>query len=370
VYGHQAQAAAVLGPLAQPVAPVPAQAVQLGEVPLLGREAWREQEQARVNAELVRQVQEANQRTEQANQRAQAAVSLAVASAGSQKQAEVLTRQLGIAERLKQTNFEALKKTEGRVNTVAMRLAGGEPAPAAFLQVGHRLLDKATARVQEGREKVAALQTDAEEAEKRGDYGRVAQLRHSEVPDQEAKNQLLVANLSRFAGGKIRLAELDAQHAQHVADQVRAAAEQVEQVRLTRLAAQQAQEAQTRLIEQQAADKARQEALNQKNTASIQERERGQIERVTVEILSKNPSIVQLEQFMKAAEGAGITVQHPRKGELVLSITGSEHQFSDRELKPGGETFSTLYQTRVQANHELANRNQATVRSSEKEMGE
>ena len=77
VYGRQEQVAAELGALAQPVATIPAQAVHLGEAPLFGRDSWREQEQARINAELVRQVQEANQRTEQANQRAQEAIAQA-----------------------------------------------------------------------------------------------------------------------------------------------------------------------------------------------------------------------------------------------------------------------------------------------------
>ena len=85
-----------------------------------------EQEQARINAELVRQVQEANQRTEQANQRAQEAIAQALASAEAQKRAEVLARQLQVSEGLKQSNFEGMQKAQGQVNTVAMRLAGGK----------------------------------------------------------------------------------------------------------------------------------------------------------------------------------------------------------------------------------------------------
>lgn len=385
VYGRQEQVAAELGALAQPVATIPAQAVHLGEAPLFGRDSWREQEQARINAELVRQVQEANQRTEQANQRAQEAIAQALASAEAQKRAEVLARQLQVSEGLKQGNFEGMKKAQGQVNTVAMRLAGGEVVPASFLDKGNRLLDEATEPVRAGREQLSKLREQADQAEKQGDYGLVAEIRYSKVPDQEAQNRPLEANLARFAGGKARLAELDAQEVRQEAERVRAAAEQAEQarlaqivaqqaqaeqVRLARIAEQQAREQQARVAEQQAVEKVRQEAVRQENVAKARVQEQGQIEHVTREILTKNPHIFNLDHFTKAAERAGITVQNPQKGQLVLQVKGSEHEFKHQELKPGGEDFSVLFQRQVKGNHERWDREQAMTRNNDREMGD
>ncbi len=384
VYGRQDQAAAELSPLAQPVAPVPAQAVQLGEVPVFGREAWREQEQARLNAELVRQVQEANQRTEQANQRAQEAVSQALAHAEAHKRAEVLERQLHVSEGLKQANLEQARAARKQVNTVAMHLAGGEAAPASLLDRGNRLLDEATERVRAGRTQLARLREQADQAEQRGDFGLVAEIRYGKLQEQEAQNKPLEADLSRFAGGTARLAELDAQQARQEAEHVRAAAEQAEQARLARIAAQQAQaehNRQARLAEQQArdaqaqfaaqqdAEQARQETLHQENAVRAKAEEQGRIEQISHEILTTNPHIFGAAQFAAAAERAGLTVGHPQSGQLVLSVASSEHQFAHQELKPGGEDFAALYYRQVQGNHERWDQEQARQQSNEQKMG-
>lgn len=392
VYGRQEQAAAELGSLPGMVATVPAQGVQLGEVPVFGRDTWREQEQARINAELARQVQEANQRTEQANQRieqaneqAREANLRAVASAEAQKRAEILERQLNGSEGLKQANYEAMRKAQGQVNNVAMRLAGGDVVPASFLDRGNRLLDEATVRVQAGREQVAQLREQAEKAEKAGDYGLVAELRYGKVQDQEKKNQALEDNLSRFAGGKARLEILNEEQTMREAEQAKLAAEQAvraeqarvaaqqaqaEQARLARIAEQEAREQQARLAEQQAAEKVRQEAIRQENAAKVRVQEHVQIEQVTREILTKNPYIFDVAQFIKAAERAGITVQNPQEGQLVLRIAGSEHEFKHQELKPGGEEFRAVYQREVKGNHERWDREQAKNRSNDREMGD
>jgi hypothetical protein len=385
VYGRQEHAAAELSTLAEPVATVPAQAVQLGKVPLLDREAWREQEQGRINAELVRQVQEANQRTEQANQRAQEAILRAIASAEAQTRSEVLERQLHVSEGLKQGNFDKAQAAQGRVNTVSMRLAGGESVPVSFLDRGNRLLDEASERVRAGREQVAKLHEQAAQAEREGDYGLVAEIRYGKVPEQEAKNTPLEADLSRFAGGRIRLVELDDQQARQEAERIRAAAEQAEQVRLARLAEQQARveqkrlarlaeqqarEAQTRLAEQQAAEKARQEVLNREDAAKQREQEHARIEHTVGRLLTEYPHIYDLETFTNAAQRAGITVQHPERNQLVLRLVDSAHEFRHQELKPNGQEFGPLLNTQVRANNERWEQDQARGRSNDREMGD
>lgn len=143
MYGRQDKTAAELGPLAQPVATVPAQAVLLGEAPaVFGRETWRELEQARINADLVRQVQEANERTEQANKRAQEAVQAAIANAGGREGAEVLTRQLNVSEGLKNNHFKELTEAKEEKLKLAITLAKGGGIPQELLQLGTKLREE------------------------------------------------------------------------------------------------------------------------------------------------------------------------------------------------------------------------------------
>ena len=111
MYGEQAKTAAELAPLVQPVA---AQAFTLPDVPLLGREAWKAQQEAAINAEIARQVGEANQRLEKVG-------NVAVAHAGAVERSEVLTRQLGVSEGLKQANQERANANADRVKLITER---------------------------------------------------------------------------------------------------------------------------------------------------------------------------------------------------------------------------------------------------------
>jgi len=111
VYGHQQATAAELAPLVQPVA---AQAFALTDVPLLNRDSWRAQQEAAINAEIARQVGEVNQRLEKA-------AHMAVAHAGSSGRAEVLARQLGVSEGLKQGHFDQLQAQTARADQMSER---------------------------------------------------------------------------------------------------------------------------------------------------------------------------------------------------------------------------------------------------------
>ena len=111
VYGEQVKTAAELVPLVQPVA---AQAFTLPDVPLLGRDAWKAQQEAAINAEIVRQVGEANQRLEKAG-------NMAVAHAGAVEQSRVLVRQLSVSEGLKQRNFDQYDASQAHVRLMAER---------------------------------------------------------------------------------------------------------------------------------------------------------------------------------------------------------------------------------------------------------
>jgi hypothetical protein len=140
VYGHQAHTAAELAPLVQPVA---VQAFSLPDVPLLGRDTWKVQQEAAINAELARQVGEANHRLEKAG-------NVAVAHAGGTERAEVLARQLGIAEGLKQGNFDQLQAQTARADLLAER---SERLAVELAQGGGVMVEQLTTYGQQQREK-------------------------------------------------------------------------------------------------------------------------------------------------------------------------------------------------------------------------
>jgi hypothetical protein len=141
VYGHQQATAAELAPLVQPVV---VQAFRLPDVPFMGRDEWRAEQEAAINAEIARQVGEANQRLEKA-------ANVAGAHAGSSEQAETLARQLAISQGLKQGHYADLEASTGQVKTLterseqlAVQLAqGGGPEVEALTAYGQHQREKA-----------------------------------------------------------------------------------------------------------------------------------------------------------------------------------------------------------------------------------
>jgi hypothetical protein len=141
VYGHQEKTAAELAPLVQPVA---VQAFTLPDVPLIGREAWKAAQEAAINAEIARQVGEANQRLEKAG-------NVAVAHTGSSEQAEILARQLRVSEGLKQGHYADLEASTGQVKAMTERseqlavqfAQGGGPLVEQLANYGHQQREKA-----------------------------------------------------------------------------------------------------------------------------------------------------------------------------------------------------------------------------------
>lgn len=93
--------------------PVLVQAVELGEIPLFGREEWKTREQARVNEAFAQQVDQVQERVNKAVQQAQA-------SASAQEQVKTLRKQLATSEGLKQAHFTQLSKTEQELTRLAI----------------------------------------------------------------------------------------------------------------------------------------------------------------------------------------------------------------------------------------------------------
>jgi hypothetical protein len=141
VYGHQQATAAELAPLVQPVA---VQAFRLPDVPFMNHDRWRAEQEAAINAEIARQVGEANQRLERAG-------NVAVAHAGSSEQAETLARQLAISQGLKQGHFERLEAATEQIEHQTMT---SERLAVQLAQGGGDLVEGLTKFGNQEREKV------------------------------------------------------------------------------------------------------------------------------------------------------------------------------------------------------------------------
>jgi len=211
VYGQQAKTAAELSSEVGP-----ANSYQIVKVIPPSRwenlESWAAKTTDQVNGQARAQVEEANER-------AQKAVQHATANAGGQKQAEVLGLQLSISDGLKEGHY-------GKLVDAAKRAAGGEPASPALIEQGNHLLDQISKEVKTGRERVAQqiapLNKEADQAERKGDYARVAEIRYGLVQRIEMPQKELETNFRGYKGGAERLDKLDE-------EQVKAAADKVEQ---------------------------------------------------------------------------------------------------------------------------------------------
>jgi ribosomal protein S11 len=93
--------------------PVLVQAVELGEIPVFGREEWKMKEQARVNEAFAQQVSQVQERVNKAVQQAQA-------NASAQEQVKTLRKQLATSEGLKQAHFAQLGKAEQELTRLAI----------------------------------------------------------------------------------------------------------------------------------------------------------------------------------------------------------------------------------------------------------
>jgi hypothetical protein len=116
LYGYQKKTVAAITPLIEPLA---AQPFNLDSMPgLLNRDRWKQTQESAINAEISRQISEANHRLEKAG-------NVAVAHASSTERVEVLARQLAISEGLKQRHFTELEKQNTHIKHLAVQLVQG-----------------------------------------------------------------------------------------------------------------------------------------------------------------------------------------------------------------------------------------------------
>jgi hypothetical protein len=113
MYGVQVQAAGQVAQLATPSVPA---SIALSEPPrLVGREEWKREEEARINAEVARQVAEGNSRLEKV-------ASVAQVNTSAKQEADVLRKQLHTSEQAKQGLSDQLKETSTKLEAATTRL--------------------------------------------------------------------------------------------------------------------------------------------------------------------------------------------------------------------------------------------------------
>lgn len=92
---------------------VPVQGIQLDPVPLFSRDEWRAEQEAKINAEIARQVKEVQDRADAAILRAQA-------NAMAAEEVKTLRKQLSTSEGLKQAHFSEVSQTKEQLDYWAM----------------------------------------------------------------------------------------------------------------------------------------------------------------------------------------------------------------------------------------------------------
>jgi len=136
VYGRQDKTAAELGAQLGPASSYQDAVVKSPNwTDALNLADWEARTTAQVNEKARTQVEEANKR-------AQEAVLYAVANAGSQERAEVLSRQLDVSEGLKQGHYKDLVEARKEKIELAVGLAKGGAIPDELVKLGAKLREE------------------------------------------------------------------------------------------------------------------------------------------------------------------------------------------------------------------------------------
>ena len=141
VYGAQERSR---GELADLTKPEPAARLSIeGPSPLdlVNLSRWRAEQEARLNAELSRQLAAANER-------ASKAASIAQDSAGAKDREKTLSRQLASVEGTKTKEIQVRKDVEGGFTRALVQVAQGEALPANVLEYAHRVRTEIKAKVE------------------------------------------------------------------------------------------------------------------------------------------------------------------------------------------------------------------------------
>jgi hypothetical protein len=132
VYGAQERSRGELADLTKPESAARLSIEGPSALDLVNLSRWRAEQEARLNAELNRQLAAANER-------ASKAASIAQDSAGAKDQAKTLSRQLASVESTKTKEIQVRKDLEGGFTRALVQVAQGEALPANVLEYAHRV---------------------------------------------------------------------------------------------------------------------------------------------------------------------------------------------------------------------------------------
>jgi hypothetical protein len=141
VYGAQERSR---GELADLTKPEPATRLSIegpSALDLVNLSRWRAEQEARLNAELSRQLATANER-------ASKAASIAQDSAGAKDREKTLSRQLASVEDTKTKEIQVRKDLEGGFTRALVQVVQGEALPANVLEYAHQVRAEIKAKVE------------------------------------------------------------------------------------------------------------------------------------------------------------------------------------------------------------------------------
>lgn len=347
-YGQQARTASEVAEQLRPVEVQPIQVDAPTFKQKLNLDKYVADLEQRVNAELRRQVG-------QANERAQPAVDLAVANASAQAEVRVLQQQLHTSEKLKESKTTELAQVSGQLRTKTEQLTQLEQTqrrhavfaaegrlPADLLAQGKLVRQQAYEEV--GKVLVNAAQPGAvhelnlpgyvpypgqlvftaagRQGQGKPDYG-FEELYWQRVRAQGCDR--------RQVGEKDFLTHL-ATGARFSLDKVQAGGQPVLELVAARKGEHEALFAQIEQQNRQAA---------QEQTAS-RERDRLQVEKAATGWL-RQETLYGVESLSSWASNDGVTVTNPQPGQLRLRLDATGQEFTDAELKPNGQPLGEQF---------------------------
>jgi hypothetical protein len=112
-YTQEAQNARHVVELSQPVAAIVRDPFKLDDVPLMGRDTWKAEQEARINAEIAQRVAQVQA---QERERVEKLAELAQKNTAAAEQVKTLQKQLGTSEGLKQGHFTGLQERDTQVD--------------------------------------------------------------------------------------------------------------------------------------------------------------------------------------------------------------------------------------------------------------
>jgi hypothetical protein len=112
-YGQEAENARQVAELSRPAAATVREPFKLDDVPLMGRDTWKAEQEARINAEIAQRVAQVQA---QERERVEKLAELAQKNTAAAEQVKTLQKQLGTSEGLKQGHFTGLQERDTQVD--------------------------------------------------------------------------------------------------------------------------------------------------------------------------------------------------------------------------------------------------------------